>query len=736
VPADTTVVKRHAWVLYLVLGIVTTLAYLFVHPIRVGLLFNALGLSASLVILIGVQINRPSHRLPWYLFAIGQTLFVAGDVITYNYERLFGSELPFPSLGDVFYLSVYPCLIAGLLLLIHQRSPGRDRASAIDSLIVAVGVGVISWVFLMAPIAHDSDLNLVAKLVSIAYPLMDLMILTAAIRLAVGIGTRPTAFYLMALSIVALFVTDSIYSWISVHGIVYDNTSGYLEGGWALFYLLWGAAALHPSMRKLEEPAPEPEVKNPRLRLYFLAGASLMAPAVELFQALRGEQVDVPVLAGCSSVLFILVVARLKGLMVDVDEHRKTERQLRDAETKYRTLVEGLPAVVYIAEFGEEGPWRYVSPQIESILGFTQAEFMSAAKFWREQILPEDREQALAAELQIMRGEGRMQCEYRIRGPQGRVIWIREEAEALMDERGRPAYLQGVMYDVTEQKDSEGVLRQALETEKEATKRLTTLHEMQNSFLQAVSHDLRTPLTSILGSALTLEQSGDTIAPEDQQDLIRRMASNARKLRRLLTNLLDLDRMSRGTIEPNRGRVDLTLIAATVIQECNVESHPIELRSTEPMIALVDADQTERIIENLVTNAVRYTPPETPIWVTVESFEDGAMIRVEDAGPGVRDDLKATIFEPFRQGDEVVAHSPGVGIGLSLVARFARLHGGRAWVEDRAGGGASFRVYLPNETPAQASREDSTPTASVEESAATPSEERPVPALTTILPKR
>ncbi|OLE02063.1 MAG: hypothetical protein AUI36_43610 [Cyanobacteria bacterium 13_1_40CM_2_61_4] len=302
-----------------------------------------------------------------------------------------------------------------------------------------------------------------------------------------------------------------------------------------------------------------------------------------------------------------------------------------------------------------------------------------------------------------------MQCEYRIRGPEERVIWIREEAEALMDDKGRPAYLQGVMYDVTQQKEGEGVLRQALETEKEATKRLTTLHEMQNSFLQAVSHDLRTPLTSILGSALTLEQSGDTIAPEDQQDLIRRMASNARKLRRLLTNLLDLDRMSRGAVEPNRGMVDLTLIAATVIQECNVESHPIELRTTEPMMASVDADQTERIIENLVTNAVRYTPPETPIWLTLEPFEDGSIIRVEDAGPGVRDDLKATIFEPFRQGDEVVAHSPGVGIGLSLVARFAGLHGGRAWVEDRAGGGASFRVYLPNETPAPAPSEDPTP---------------------------
>jgi signal transduction histidine kinase len=202
--------------------------------------------------------------------------------------------------------------------------------------------------------------------------------------------------------------------------------------------------------------------------------------------------------------------------------------------------------------------------------------------------------------------------------------------------------------------------------------------------------------------------------------------------------------MSKGAVEPNRGHVDLTLIAAAVIQECNVESHPIELRTTEPIIASVDADQAERIIENLVTNAVRYTPPETPIWVAVEPFEAGALIRVEDAGPGVRDDLKATIFEPFRQGDEVVAHSPGVGIGLSLVARFAALHGGRAWVEDRAGGGASFRVYLPYETPAAAPPEDWTPPASVEESAPPPPVEESappppveaaVPALTTILPK-
>jgi len=424
-----------------------------------------------------------------------------------------------------------------------------------------------------------------------------------------------------------------------------------------------------------------------------------MAPAIELLQAVRGEPVDVPVLAGAAAVLFVLVLFRLNGLMVDITEHRRTEHQLREAETKYRSLVEGMPAVVYTAEFGEEGAWTYVSPQIESVLGFTREEFTSAAGFWRERIVPEDRAQALAAELQILNGGGRMQCEYRILGMDGRLIWIREEAEALEDGTGRPAFLQGVMYDVTKQKQSEERLRQALETEKEASQRLRALHDMQNSFLQAVSHDLRTPLTSILGSALTLERANEDLDPEDQRDLLGRIASNARKLHRLLTNLLDLDRMSRGILEPNRDMIDLTRIAAAVIEECRVEGHPIELANSEPMSATVDAAQVERILENLLTNAIRYTPPGTPIQVRLAPQDDGVLLIVDDAGPGVREDLKATIFEPFRQGEESVPHSPGVGIGLSLVARFAELHGGRAWVEDRPGGGASFRVYLPNAAP-------------------------------------
>lgn len=699
--------KARAWALYLSIGAAVLTAFVFVHPIRVGPLFNVIGLSAPIAMVVAARMHAPRQRLPWYLVAIGQALFVAGDVITYNYGRFFGTEPPFPSIGDVLYLSVYPFLIAGVLLLVRRRSPGRDRASLIDSLIIAVGVGTLSWVFLLAPYAYDQSLTLIQKLTAMAYPIMDLILFGVAVRLAVDRGRRTPAFYLMISSVAVLFTTDTIYTWILLHG-AYDNTTGMLELGWGLFYLLWGAAALNSSMVDLDEPTAEADLQHTRRRLVILAGASLMAPAVQIVQSLRGEPVDVPVLAACSTLLFVLVLVRLNGLMVDIGQYRRAERQLREAEAKYRSLVEGLPAVVYIAEFGKDGAWRYLSPKIESILGFTPEEWMGQAALWRERILPEDREQALSAELRLLSGENRMQCEYRIVGKDGSVIWIHEEAEALEDDHGDPVYLQGVMYDVSEQKLAEAQLVKALHAEKEAAAGLRVLQEMQNSFLQAVSHDLRTPLTSILGCALTLEGSleQESLSREDEHDLIGRIAANSRKLHRLLTNLLDLDRMSRGIVAPNRDAVDVLDILTRVVQECSTETHPIELITTEPVPAHVDAAQVERIVENLVANAIRYTPNGTPIWVKATSDGESVLLVVEDAGPGVPVELRGSIFEPFRQGNEVVSHSPGVGIGLSLVTRFAELHGGRAWVEDRDGGGASFRVYLPFGTPEELDDEE------------------------------
>jgi len=318
--------KRRAWLLYLCGGAAALLTFLLVPGMRQGWFFNAIALSSPIAIVAAVRMWKPEVRAPWYLFALGLTFFVAGDVITYNYDRFFGNDLPFPSIGDLLYLSVYPCLIAGLLLLSRRRSPGRDRESAIDSLILAIGVGVLSWVFLMAPYAQDSSLLLKEKLVLLGYPIMDLMLLTVAVRLAIGAGKRAASFYLMLAAAVALFLTDSIYGWILLNvPDGYDNTTGYLELGWGLFYLLFGAAALHASMRTLSDRAAETESHLSKPRLALLAFASLMAPALMAIEHVRGNTVDLPVLIGASAALFLLVVFRMSGLV-----HKQEQSALRE----------------------------------------------------------------------------------------------------------------------------------------------------------------------------------------------------------------------------------------------------------------------------------------------------------------------------------------------------------------------------------------------------------------------
>ncbi|HKZ75593.1 MAG TPA: PAS domain S-box protein, partial [Actinomycetota bacterium] len=322
--------KRRAWLLYLLAGALATLAWELVPFIGVGPLFNAIALTSPVAIVVAVRMWGPEQRAPWYLFALGQVFFVAGDVVTQNYERLFGSPLPFPSIGDVYYLAIYPCMIAGILMLVHRRTPGRDREGLIDSLIVAIGIGTISWVFLVSPIAMDNLVGFVPKVVSMAYPLMDLMLLVVVVRLAIGGGKRAVSFYLMAAAAVALFATDFAHTYVTVHGLIYDR-SGYLQAGWAAFYLLWGASALHPSMRTLSNRVPDRERRFSEVRLGLLTAASLMLPGVQIVQLVTEYPVDAQMVIGASIALFLLVLARMSGLVHREEQSATREKALRKA---------------------------------------------------------------------------------------------------------------------------------------------------------------------------------------------------------------------------------------------------------------------------------------------------------------------------------------------------------------------------------------------------------------------
>jgi K+-sensing histidine kinase KdpD len=374
-------------------------------------------------------------------------------------------------------------------------------------------------------------------------------------------------------------------------------------------------------------------------------------------------------------------------------------RHVRELE-QFHELAETLDAIFWEAE-PQTLAFTFLSRRAALVLAHETDSSEALPQRWGDHIVPDDRTRMTSTLRAAVATPGDdLDLEYRTLGPEGATLWLRDIVHIAVDARGMPV-VRGLIVDVTEGKRAEQALRrseqkysEAFHREREATQRLRALDEMKNTFLEAVSHDLRTPLTSILGSAVTLEQSGMDIPREDAIDLLRRIASNARKLERLLGDLLDLDRLQRGIITPQRRRIDVGALVRGAVRE--FEQHggrKVECGSDE-LIANVDPPKVERIVENLLSNASRHTSPDSRIWARVERREDGLLVVVEDEGGGVPDELKDAIFEPFRQGPGPASASPGVGVGLSLVARFAELHGGRAWVEDRPGGGASFRVLL------------------------------------------
>ncbi|HEX9123280.1 MAG TPA: ATP-binding protein [Actinomycetota bacterium] len=368
---------------------------------------------------------------------------------------------------------------------------------------------------------------------------------------------------------------------------------------------------------------------------------------------------------------------------------------------RFHELVQSLEAVFWEAD-PRTLQFRFLSQRAESMLT-GPAGSAGAPERWGDHIDPQDRERALTTVRETIQGTADRNVEYRTAGLRDEPVWLRDVVHVVRDPQRDPVALRGLMVDITERKRAEQALRrserkysEAFRREREATQRLRALDEMKNTFLEAVSHDLRTPLTSILGSALTLEQVGLDLPRADSLDLIHRIAGNSRKLEKLLSDLLDLDRLQRGIVSPQRRPTDLSALVEHAVRESDLLSgHPVVM-DLEPVVVSVDAAKVERIVENLLANAGRHTPAATRLWVRVRPQDGGALLMVDDEGPGIPTELKEEVFEPFRQGKSEATHSPGVGVGLSLVARFAELHGGRAWVEDRPGGGASFRVFLPD----------------------------------------
>ena len=275
-----------AWRVYLVFALLFAVAYpLAPQSVWKGeLCFDLFGALSVAAIVHGVVRHRPGDRLPWLLFALGQGLFVVGDLIFSLYDVVL-HESPFPSAADGLYLAAYPALAGGLVVLVRRRRSGQDWAALLDAAIVTVGLGSLSWAMLMAPYTRDPSLSRPELAISLAYPLADVLLLAVAVRLLFGGGRRSASLLLVGLSLASLLITDAVYGWLSLHGRYVSG--GPLDVGWIVSYALFGLAALHPSMREVSASFSETARRFPVWRLALLAVALATAPVALAVESAR-----------------------------------------------------------------------------------------------------------------------------------------------------------------------------------------------------------------------------------------------------------------------------------------------------------------------------------------------------------------------------------------------------------------------------------------------------------------
>jgi two-component system cell cycle response regulator len=307
-----------AWLAYLVTGLLLVVGYFLVPEEGTGILVRLVlycltTASAAVAMLYGVRRNRPKPALPWILLALSQIVYASADATFYITHYVF-KNTDFPSAADPLYLSHYPLVVVGLALLIRRRTPGRDVAGILDAAVLVVVAGMLSWLYLIAPRARF-DSPILTKIVSLAFPMMDLAMFVVALRLIMGGGRRPASFFLLITNLFGIMTADTLYVLQLLSGSY--SAGNFLDAIWLAANLALGAAALHPTMTELSQRSRPRERGVGPARIVSLSAAVLVAPVTLMVQHARGESRDIPVIAVVCGVLFVLTIARMALLVAD-----------------------------------------------------------------------------------------------------------------------------------------------------------------------------------------------------------------------------------------------------------------------------------------------------------------------------------------------------------------------------------------------------------------------------------
>lgn len=387
--------------------------------------------------------------------------------------------------------------------------------------------------------------------------------------------------------------------------------------------------------------------------------------------------------------------------------------QLRQAEARYRTLVEQIPAITFMASLQGGVSEIYVSPHIERMLGFSQSEWLGDPFLWYRQLHPDDRARWGEEFARTCATGVNFRSEYRFISRDGRVIWVHGEATVVRDEFGNPLFLQGIAFNITENKEAEAALRRSSEELEHLVRERTTelvqanlranaASQARGSFLANVSHEIRTPLNAILGYADLLRRK--IYKSEKEQDAwLQTIHDSGRHLLRLINDVLDLSKIDAGKLEIERIRFSPLAVVrdtcALLRPRAAAKGLSLEIRRGGSIPATIENDPTrlKQLLTNLIGNSIKFTA-KGGIDVDIRHEATGRprlVVAIIDSGIGIPEDRLGMIFEPFTQADASTSRKfGGTGLGLAICKNLSEAMGGGIAISSRMGEGTTITFEI------------------------------------------
>jgi PAS domain S-box-containing protein len=374
--------------------------------------------------------------------------------------------------------------------------------------------------------------------------------------------------------------------------------------------------------------------------------------------------------------------------VLDLVEKRRTEEPARRTEARYRALIEQIPAVTFMAALDEGRNDMYVSPQIESLLGFSQKEWLDDPVLWFKRLHPDDQDLWNREFSRGIASGGPFHAECRVIARDGHVVWILGEARLVRDEAGRPLFLQGIAFDITETKRAEQQVRDAQET-KIRNERLAAVGRLAAS----IGHDIRNPLGAISNAYYYISRrvSRTELAGDAKvQQFLGIIDKEVRACMRIVGDLLDYARERAPELVacPLGPLVSDAMALVPPLAHVSIVN---DVPATLPVPDL-DQDQFRQVLMNLVQNATEAIPADRAgvVRVSAVSTDDEISLSVADNGGGIPEENVDKIFEPL-----FTSKVKGTGLGLSIVSNTIARHGGTLEVQSKKGVGSTFTIRLP-----------------------------------------